>query len=375
MKQTLFISHDSSLSGAPRVLYLFLKWIRLHHPEISRHLLMLRGGSMENIFRQESEIAASTDQGVKQNRGVLERVKRFISNNELPGIPHSIASEARQNGYPVVYANTVASLAHGVHVCKLSSVKSKFILHVHEMDSMIGIVQPRFDELHGRVDHFIAASELVKKQLVSKRGVPANKITVVYEFSEIPNGIVPSTGTSSTFEVCAAGTVEHRKGYDLFIEVARQVMAREPNAAIKFTWVGSISDELRATVDSVLSVNGLSDVVRFTGESDNAPKFIANSDLFLLPSREDPFPLVCIEAGMLGKPVICFADATGINEVIRNGGGVNVPFGNVEAMADTVLRYYHNRDLAKADGKRAKELFSSFTPEIQCKQLFGLLNE
>ena len=262
-----------------------------------------------------------------------------------------------------------------VHMSNLSGNRTRLFLHVHELDTMITIAQPRFNELAGRVYKFIAASELVKEQLVRKREINENKISVVYEFAEIPAGISSAISARQEFVVCAAGTVEYRKGFDIFIEVARRIKQREPEALIRFTWVGRIANHLRAFIETDLERSGLTGMVWFTGEMEHAAAHIADCDVFLLPSREDPFPLVCIEAGMLGKPIICFDKATGINEVIAHGGGHSLPFGDTGIMADTLLRYYHDRSYACTDGVRAKELFASFTPEIQCQRIFNILNE
>lgn len=94
-----------------------------------------------------------------------------------------------------------------------------------------------------------------------------------------------------------------------------------------------------------------------------------------MTSKEDPFPLVCIEVGMMGKPIICFDKATGTQEVIENGGGQIVPYLNVDKMAEAIVKYYYDRDLLKHDGEEAKKLFSEFTPEIRCPQIYSIIQQ
>lgn len=108
---------------------------------------------------------------------------------------------------------------------------------------------------------------------------------------------------------------------------------------------------------------------------ENPFEYYRDLDLFILTSREDPFPLVCIENGMLGNPIVCFEGATGIEEVIAEGGGRVVPYLNVEDMAETIIFYNKNRQDLLAEGKTAKEIFSDFTPEKKCPELFDVINK
>jgi hypothetical protein len=47
----LFISHETSRTGAPMVLLHFLKWIKANHPQINIDVLTLRGGALVGEFK------------------------------------------------------------------------------------------------------------------------------------------------------------------------------------------------------------------------------------------------------------------------------------------------------------------------------------
>ena len=70
-------------------------------------------------------------------------------------------------------------------------------------------------------------------------------------------------------------------------------------------------------------------------------------------SREDPFPLVCLETATLGKPVICFADAGGMPEFVENDSGFVVPYLDIEAVAERILELYANPSLREEMGASA----------------------
>jgi glycosyltransferase involved in cell wall biosynthesis len=61
-------------------------------------------------------------------------------------------------------------------------------------------------------------------------------------------------------------------------------------------------------------------------------KYFAAFDVFALVSREDPFPVVCLEAASLGKPIVCFNSSDGEKEFVENDCGFVVPDLDIEIM-------------------------------------------
>ena len=136
-----------------------------------------------------------------------------------------------------------------------------------------------------------------------------------------------------------SGTVHWRKGTDIFIQLVRTIYKLEPKCNIKFVWVGKSSFKENVIIQEDLRKLGLQEYVTFPGEVDNPTEYFKDFDVFVMTSREDPFPLVCIEVGQLGKPIVSFDKATGINEFLANGGGFVVPYLDIEEMALKLLFY------------------------------------
>jgi glycosyltransferase involved in cell wall biosynthesis len=82
-------------------------------------------------------------------------------------------------------------------------------------------------------------------------------------------------------------------------------------------------------------------------------------DIMTLTSRADPFPLVVLEAMLLGTPVVAF-NVGGVSEQIGDAGIV-VPSGDVEGMANAVIELtrdpHHRRELGRRARARAEEMF------------------
>jgi len=82
--------------------------------------------------------------------------------------------------------------------------------------------------------------------------------------------------------------------------------------------------------------------------------YFAAADVFALTSREDPYPLVCLEAAALAKPIICFADAGGMPEFVEEDCGFVVPYLDVEAMADRVIALLDSAECRLTMGANAR---------------------
>lgn len=100
---------------------------------------------------------------------------------------------------------------------------------------------------------------------------------------------------------------------------------------------------------------GLQEYVRFLGVQPNPLDYFAACDVFTLVSREDPFPLVCLEAASVGKPIVCFDGAGGEKEFVEDDCGFVVPYLDIEAMATKVISLLNSPELCQSFSQRAKQ--------------------
>lgn len=370
----LFITHETSRTGAPMVLLHFMKWLESNYKEIEVSVLAIQEGILKEEFKNVCTSFYSLNQINKSPKLTFFqkalrklRVYKPVANKDL-----WLETFKNQN-FDIIYSNTILAIPYGDKIRSQES-QVKHVAHIHELNAIIKLFLPDFKKYITEIDHMIAASALVKTALVEQWFVTESKITPVYECS-----VVSSTQATElnrdVFHVGGSGTVHWRKGSDLFVQVALQIVKYNPDIEIKFTWVGVISEKERIIVEEDIKKAGLENIVTFIGESTNPGDMYQSFDVFLMTSREDPFPLVAIEAGMLGKPIICFQGATGTEEIIKNGGGKIVPYLDVNAMADEVINYYNHPETVKADGEFNKQAFSIFTPEQICPEYFEVLKK
>jgi glycosyltransferase involved in cell wall biosynthesis len=378
MKRILIIGHEAERTGAPIVLIHLLRWIKTNRPELSVEMLLLRDGELRASYEElvTVHIAPQTRLPKIVIRGLRFLRRKFgltrkVKLRDLPTLDRE---------YNLVFGNTVASLEY-LEFFKERGIRT--ICWLHEMRSVIESFLPkpgRFAELARSADAFIVASAAVES-VVRDFGI-TNRTEIVHEFSEL--GPVDEEYAASVrrslgippdaFVVGGSGTVSSRKGTDLFIEIASRLTSSLPD--IYFVWVGGGSGHSAAEFEhAVAEIDRLGlKRVFITGAQETPGNYFANFDVFALTSREDPFPLVCLEAASLGKPIICFEGAGGMPEFVANDAGSVVPLGDTQAFADAILEYYRDRSKLAAAGDAAnRKINSEFSLDSSCRKISDLI--
>jgi glycosyltransferase involved in cell wall biosynthesis len=119
----------------------------------------------------------------------------------------------------------------------------------------------------------------------------------------------------------AIGTVAqiaHRKGIDILIETARILLRERRDLVFLIAGpVGTGEAEFGGSMLALAEEPGLRGHIRFLGPRSDIPDFLASLDLFLLPTRAEPFGIALIEAMAAGVPVIA-SRVGGIPEILSS---------------------------------------------------------
>ena len=169
------------------------------------------------------------------------------------------------------------------------------------------------------------------------------------------------------------GTVDWRKGPDLFVQLATEVRRRTRHP-VHFVWVGG---DLRSPdwerVRCDLERSG-ADHVTFIGVRSDPVPWFALADVFALTSREDPYPLVALESAALGKPIVTYRNG-GLPELLSAAGpeaarGI-VPYLDVGTFADRVMDLIDDDRLRKAAGDQLQaEVVSAHDVAVAAPKLW-----
>ena len=365
MKKILFITHDSSRTGAPLVLLYFLQWLKKNEAKTDITLLALDGGPLEEDFKKTVDTFYKlSDFKLKELtffQDIKKRVYRKMNVFKEKTHPKNVFfQEIAKGGFDLIYANTVVSVPVACKI-KTFNPKLKIVAHIHELQATIQLFVSNLSDYVDQIDSFIVASNLVKQNLENTYKISDQKIKTIYEFTCVNREFKKQE--DDHFLVGGAGVAGWRKGSDLFVQVAKYIKDEYTDLKIKFIWIGRLSYWEKIILENDLIKTGLSETVNFTGLLDSPDEIFSNLDVFLMTSREDPFPLVCIEVGMLGKPIIGFKGATGTEEVLVNKKENFVPYLDIASMGEKIIEYYRNRDLLQRDSEDFKTIFSKYTPE------------
>lgn len=174
------------------------------------------------------------------------------------------------------------------------------------------------------------------------------------------------------------GRLTSGKGHADFIKAAKLI--NNVNRNVKFLIVGGIiftEQKLEWELKNLVHNLELDDTVIFTGWREEISKTISLLDILVFPSSTFPegFPLTCIEAMALNKPVVA-TNISGPNEIILNGiTGYFVHPCNPEELAEKTLKLINNPQLAKNMGlagrKRVEELFDVKKHIVQITNVYN----
>lgn len=150
--------------------------------------------------------------------------------------------------------------------------------------------------------------------------------------------------------VCLIGRLNLVKGHDVLIRAVKRLHSEGIDVRILIAGTGDGESRIRELVEEA----GVSCLVRFTGFVE-AREVLWASDVFVLPSRREAFPLSVIEAMSCGV-VPVRTPAGGAYDQIQDGiNGFIVPFDDDEALADRIRWLLENDACRSAIARKARE--------------------
>lgn len=364
----LFISHDSSQSGAPLFLLRFLRWYRAND---SRRFCVLTGhdGPLRRDFSQLGRV------DLFEPHTILYRVLRKMNAHKLLLTRHrrKLLRELQRRDIELIYANSIAS---GPMIEFASALGCPLICHVHELESAIQIIgQPSVESVR-RANVIVTASSAVKDNLVTSHKIPAGKIEVVNTFipTDIPDEARRERVFGSlalpweSFLVCGSGTlIDNRKGADRFIEVASAV-ASVADRPVYFLWLGG-PDRTASELEAKLGNKR----IKFLGHVSDVHRYLAVTDVFLMTSREEPMPMVMLEAALYAKPSVCFHNSGGPPLFIKDDAGFCV--SDAPSMCQALEMLLSDDVLRSQKGQAARErLLTEYSIDHGAKSIARLID-
>jgi glycosyltransferase involved in cell wall biosynthesis len=300
--------------------------------------------------------------------GVMDRQRdRFVS-QKLRNLQDLLASARpvyrvvrglRRGRADLVHTNTLKGHLLGGLAARLARLP--LIWHVRDlleegqgrslMRQAASTLRPRVIAISGAVAQQFEGLSL-RVDLIPN-GVPLERFTP----GEPPPGLREALGLrpGEPVIVCV-GRLTPWKGHRTLLRAFARVVAERPDARLVVVgevafWAAEYEQELHDMAEKL----GLGASVIWAGFRADVPELLRVSDFLVLPSRDEPFGRVLIEAMATGKPVIGTQSGGAPEIVLPEATGLLVPPEDPEALGAAMLRLVTNDAERQAWGRAAQE--------------------
>lgn len=217
-------------------------------------------------------------------------------------------------------------------------------------------------------DRVVALTETEKQQIAELYDVPEERIVVIppgvntQDFQPVEDKIALRRELGlppNAVIVFALGRLDERKGFDLLFEAAARAQAADlPETLYVFSAGDGSAGEAaeRAKIERILETNQLEKAVRWIPVIPEAdlPRYYAAADVFVLPSRYEPFGIVMLEAMASQIPIIATSAGGPATVIEQERSGLLVDPTDTEAFANALTMLIRSPNTRLHYGERAR---------------------
>ena len=246
--------------------------------------------------------------------------------------------------------------------------QSKLFHYQYNRSGLMGLadkVRARMDErLVRKFDLFVVLTQEDKQMWGEMPGIRV-----------IPNAanfIAENYSDCSAKRVIAVGRLDYQKSFDRLIMAWEKVLQKRPDWRLDIFGQG----EWQEMLQKMIVHRGLHDVVRVNAPTKNIGKEYSESSMIVMSSHYEGFPMVLVEAMACGLPAVCFDFKCGPRDIIVEGeNGVIVPDGDIEGLAEAMMKLMGDDELRKRMGEEAKKVVETYSEEKVMSKWMKLYEE
>ena len=228
----------------------------------------------------------------------------------------------------------------------------------------------------------ICPSQVIASHMNKDFGLPLERIRLIPRGVDLERFrfISPKDKRSDVFNIGIIGRLSPIKGHSHFLRAIARVIRQINAPHIKVWIVGGASASHQAykhELEVLVKRLGLGYCTEFLGTQRDIPGILSDLNLLVLASiRHEAFGRVIIEAHAAGVPVIATRVGGVVDIIDDNLTGILVAPGDVEGLAQAMVKVIKDKTLASHLAKNAYEkLRQKFTLEIMCKRTLDVYQE
>lgn len=361
-KKVLVVLHEASYTGAP-ILLLHLLHLLKETERYEFTVLIAKSGPLKDAFNAIGKVTVLKPADYSQ-RSMLGKLFPMVMSRLI-----LIRKLFEASSCDFIFVN---SITNGFAVCYLAFSGKLILTYVHELASVTQLfhfdndIKPVLTHTHLYLYPCTTVAHYLNKLNPQSKALPLNYYFPKYQNATSP---IPLKQKGDKLRIVGVGTASPRKGTDLFIETAAKVFAQRTD--VTFHWIGGFANaDLEKSYYKQVEDLGISSVFEFSGQilPEEARLLYKEFDLLFLSSREDPYPLVVLEAAAMECPSLVFEGAGGITSFVDDSTG----FIATDFSTDQVGTIISAMDklILREKGLRAKERVYAlhFNPDFILKQ-------
>ena len=369
-RNVLFVVDEKRMGGVSVLLEDILNMINIKNYSIDV-LVLHNNGSMLNNLPKDVNIIYGTsyfeaiDYTLKEvlKSGDFKRIYhkiKIILDMKTGNIKNTIIRESKK----ILNKNYDVEIAFKDGFTALFTIFGNSKTKIHWLHYEYKKTNPnaKYDKLFKRIlpkfDKIIAVSEGVE-QAFNKIYHLENKTSIIPNLVNTDKIIKKSKEKSdvilskSDINFVSVGRLHIQKGYDILIEVVHDL--NKSNFLPKNFKLRIYGDgPEKFTLNSLIRKYHLEDKIYLLGKVMNPYKYVKNSDLFILPSRYEPFGLVIIESMTLGVPVLA-TENHATSKIIQNGKNGYITENSYQGIYEGLKYLLENFQELKKYKKNLKE--------------------
>ena len=291
-------------------------------------------------------------------------LKSFYDRNAVAQL-RRFSAYLREHNIDVVHAQDFYTNVFGMPGAALARTPARIASRIETGDWRTP-AQELIERGAFRLSHAVNANAEAVKQHLVRKGVPAEKIAVIYYGFDIsrvtpPKGLgrdemldllgLPREG-ARRFVTIVANLRTDVKDHPMFLRAAKRVRALVPEAAFVLAGEGELTDAMRG-----LSIElGLERDAFFIGRCDRMAELLAISDVCVLSSKSEGFSNSILEYMAAARPVVV-TDVGGAREAVVEGeSGYIVNSGDDRKMAARIVSLLREPERARAMGRMGRDV-------------------
>lgn len=346
-------------AGAEVMAYHLLKGLKAHD-NLSLSAILLNQGRLAEELHKLGITVHLVDESNTSFFNIFLAIRNILK-NQPPDVIHS--HRYKENTLAYLLSRTFRV--------------TRLVCTQHGMPEVYGVENSFKRQILTRINFFmlsmcfhrvVGVSRDIEKAFVKQYGFKEDKVSVIYNGTDIPN-VIQNRENRTTFVIGSSGRLFPVKDYPFMVEIAREICKKFDHIFFELAGEGPEQPKIQSAIQRY----GLNGAFELKWHVDDICSFYQGLDLYLNTSIHEGIPMSILEAMSHGLPIIA-PNVGGIGEIVTDEkNGYLIDKRNPAVFAEKCIELYDNIELRQKMAKAAREkIVQSFSVEKMVSEYYKL---